>query len=467
MSSQLEKRGFDLKISMSKIRRIHDFQHSFSFSSQEEQFDTFYARFLEGDLGKIYRAVPWDDLVAAFGLGEAGKGPRALFSGRGKLALMFLKHYGCCSDRRLMEQLNGNIDWQFFCGIYLGSERLSNFKMISEIRCELAQKLDMDRVQRAFYGHWSPHMADRHSITMDATCYESHLRYPTNVKLLWECTEWLHGLLGKACKQVGEPVPRSRYLKWKKRYVSYSKMKRKTKKKKRALTRSLLLLVGKFSNGLDRLEAQYGIVMAKDRYRRRATAKKIYGQQHAYFYKGERPKNRIVSLDKDYIRPIVRGKETKAVEFGAKVNKFQVDGIGFVEHLSFDAFHEGNRFQDTVFAAQRLTRAKTRLAGADAIYATNRNRRFATRYGIRTDFKRKGRAGKDEKQRNQLAGAITKERASRLEGSFGKDKEHYHLKRIRARTRATEKLWIFFGIHTGNALEIGRRMAAMALEKVA
>jgi hypothetical protein len=148
--------------------------------------------------------------------------------------------------------------------------------------------------------------------------------------------------------------------------------------------------------------------MTKDQYRRRATAKKIYSQQHAYFYKGQKPKARIVSLDKDYIRPIVRDKETKAVEFGAKVNKFQINGISFIEHLSFEAFHEGNSFQDTVFKAQRLTKVKTRLAGADAIYATNTNRKFTTRYNIHTDFKRKGRAGKHEKHRRQLASAITR-----------------------------------------------------------
>jgi len=273
--------------------------------------------------------------------------------------------------------------------------------------------------------------------------------------------------LGKTCKEVGEAMPRSKYLKWKKRYVSYSKMKRKTKKKKRALTRSLLLLVDKFSNELDRLEARYGIAMTKDQYRRRATIRKIYGQQHAYFYRGEKPKNRIVSLDKDYIRHIVRGKETKMVEFGAKVNKFQIDGISFLEHLSFDAFHEGNRFQDTVFKAQRLTKTKTKLAGADAIYATNKNRGFAARYNIRTDFKRKGRAGEHEKQRKQLAMAITKERASRLEGSFGTEKEHYHLKKIKARTKKTEVLWIFFGIHTANAINIGRRIAKVSTQQAA
>ena len=61
---------------------------------------------------------------------------------------------------------------------------------------------------------------------------------------------------------------------------------------------------------------------------------------------------------------------------------------------------------------------------------------------------------------------ITKERASRLEGSFGKEKEHYHLKRIKARTKENEILWIFLGIHTANALEIGRRMALEKIRKV-
>ena len=452
---------------MAKIRRIHDFQHSFTFSSQTEQFDAFYARFLESDLGKIYIAVPWDDLVASFGLKESKKGPRSIFPPKGKLALMFLKNYSGLSDRKLTEHLNGNLDWQFFCGIYLGTGRLVNFKIISEIRTELSKGLDMDKAQGALYSHWSGHMENKHSIVMDATCYESHLRRPANVKLLWESVDWLHGLLAKTCKKAGAPMPRSKYLKWKRRYVSYSKMKRKTKKKKRALTRGLLLLLGKFSEELDRLEARYRTTMTKDRYRRRATAKKVLAQQHALFHKGERPKARIVSLDKDYVRPIVRGKEKKPVEFGAKANKFQVGGISFIEYLSFDAFHEGNRFIDTIFAAQRLTRTRTKLAGADAIYATNKNRRFAAKYGIRTDFKRKGRAGKHEKQRSKLARAITKERGSRLEGSFGKDKEHYHLKRVRARTKKTEVLWIFFGIHTGNALDIGRRMSAAALQKAA
>ena len=62
---------------------------------------------------------------------------------------------------------------------------------------------------------------------------------------------------------------------------------------------------------------------------------------------------------------------------------------------------------------------------------------------------------------------ISKERSTRLEGSFGKDKNHYYLKTIKARTRKNEILWIFLGIHIGNALEIGRRKLALKEQQVA
>ena len=212
------------------------------------------------------------------------------------------------------------------------------------------------------------------------------------------------------------------------------------------------------SEELDWIEENYSFDISDKYYKRREIIKKVYTQQLELFTTGESPKNRIVSIAKSYIRPIVRGKEIKKVEFGAKVNKIQIDGINFIEHLSFDAFNEGTHFQSTVRLTQELTHTKLTVMGADAIYATNANRKFATLKNIRTDFCRKGRTGKHEKSRKQLAFMITKERASRLEGSFGKEKEHYHLKKVKARTQKNEILWIFFGIHTANALEIGRRI---------
>ena len=62
--------------------------------------------------------------------------------------------------------------------------------------------------------------------------------------------------------------------------------------------------------------------------------------------------------------------------------------------------------------------------------------------------------------------SINVKRATEMEGTFGKHKNHYNLRSINARTSKTELLWIFFGIsyaesfgvHTGNAVEIGKRM---------
>ena len=457
MTDMVQKRGFLFSLFM-KLRRISEFQHKFSFLSSIENFDAYYSRFLESDLGKIHSAIPWSDLVVHFGLKESLKGAKMSFSPKGRIALMFLKHYACCSDKRLIEQLNSNIDYQFFCDLHLGFDRITNYKIVSQIRCELATSLDIDILQKCLYTDWSDYIENPDQVTIDATCYESELRYPSNQKLLWEAVNWMHKQLGRNAKVVGVKMIRSKYLKWKRRYHSFSKMRRKTKSKRKSLTRALLLLLKKFINFEAYLRKNYKLQGSIHYYRRIAIIKKVYLQQEQHFRTGDKIKNRIVSIAKDYLRPIVRGKEIKSVEFGAKVNKLQIDGISFIEHLSFNAFNEGTRLQATIYQAQHLTHRKTKIIGADAIYATNKNRKFITKHNIKTDFKRKGKPPKNYKEEQKLKRLITKERATRLEGSFGKEKEHYYLKKIKAKTKLTETLWIFFGIHTANALEIGRRI---------
>jgi len=441
-----------------KVQKISEFQHHLAFNFLDNNFDVFYNRFLESDLGKIYQAIPWDKMIKAMRLKSHRKGPNSIFSHKGKIALMFLKHYAGVSDRKLIEQLNGNIEYQFFCDIYLGNQRIENYKIVSQIRTELSLKLSIEKVQKVFYKYWSDHIKNPSHIVMDATCYESELRYPTNQKLLWESVNWSYKQMKLMCKYLNEPLPRTKYLKWRNRYISYSKMRKKTNKKKIPLTRALLHLLNKLNGLLDELEQNNSIEMPKRYYNRRATIKQIYTQQKQLFETGISPKNRIVSISKNYIRPIVRGKEKKPVEFGAKVNKIQIDGINFIEHIDFNAFNEGTRFIQSVCYAQSLTHVKTKIAGADAIFATNKNRVFATTNKIQTDFKPKGKQGKHYKQKEQMRRLISKERSTRLEGSFGNEKEYYHLKKIKARTRNNEKLWVFFGIHTANALEIGRRI---------
>jgi hypothetical protein len=49
-------------------------------------------------------------------------------------------------------------------------------------------------------------------------------------------------------------------------------------------------------------------------------------------------------------------------------------------------------------------------------------------------------------------------RATVLEGSFGNEKNHYLLSKVKAKTQATEIAWIFFGMMTANASIISKRM---------
>ena len=444
-----------------KIRRISEFQSKIHFPD----FDFHYAKYKEGfkrtDLGKIHSAIPWSECANALGLKEYRKGPKSIFSPIGKLALLFLKHYTGASDKRLIEQLNGNVYYQIFCDLILPpGNHIDNFKIVSQIRCEVATKLRIDDLEGVLMKAWKVHMNNLGSIICDASCYESSIKYPTDVKLLFDSVQWIHAQIRKLCKKHKLRMPRTKYKKWLRRSISFSKMRKKRVKKRRSLTRGLLRLLSKLLSELDSLQSSYGVIKKHAKYYRRLnTIKQILKQQEAKFYLGIRPKNAIVSIDKPHIRPIVRGKERNAVEFGAKIHKLQIDGISFIEHLSFEAFHEGNRLRKTIWKAQKLTGKKVKLLGADAIYATNANRRYITKRKIQTDFKAKGRKGRHEKHKSILSKMIRKERASRLEGSFGTDKEYFLLNKIKARTKQTEILWIFLGIHTANALNIGKRIA--------
>ena len=203
------------------------------------------------------------------------------------------------------------------------------------------------------------------------------------------------------------------------------------------------------------------ITLTEEQSKRLSALKEVCRQQSALAQKKE-VKHRIVSIDRPYIRPIVRGKENKRVEFGAKVNNIQIDGISFIEHHSFEAFNEGVRLQDCIEYQQELTGIKVTRVGADTIYANNDNRRYCTENGITTCFVRKGPKPKDEdadiSTARRIIGTL---RSTAMEGSFGNQKQHYSVGRIAARNSRSETLLLFFGIHMANAATLAARQLAI------
>ena len=234
--------------------------------------------FATSELGRLHALFSFLELARQMHLKSSALGRKSYFSPESKIALMVLKSYTNFSDSQLIEHLNGNIHYQLFCGVQIDPlHPLTNPKIVSAIRQELADRLDIESFQAILADHWKPYLENLHVCMTDATCYESHLQ-------------------------------------------------------------------------------------------------------------------------------------------------------------------------------QQLTKVRVKALAADSIYANNANRKFCTKYHISTSFKRKGRAAKDEPLRNILRSELSRERATRLEGSFRTQKQHYSLARIKARNRKTEMLWIFFGIHTANAV---------------
>lgn len=83
--------------------------------------------------------------------------------------------------------------------------------------------------------------------------------------------------------------------------------------------------------------------------------------------------------------------------------------------------------------------------------------------GIETSFVKRGRPFSEEKKEKDLVRReLARVRATAMEGSFGTQKEHYDLKRVKARTKLTEILYIFFGIHTANVVQLATRIEQRA-----
>ena len=426
---------------MAKIQNISDIHPTLGFT-EFDILERYRKSFNESELGRLHSVFPFAVMAKTMGMSENRLGRRNIFSLSAKIAIMILKAYTGLSDRHLVEHLNGNLHYQMFCGIMIDPTfPITNNKIVSVIRNEIASLLDIDFLQEILASHWKPYLENLHVCMTDATCYENHMRFPTGMKLLWESIEWLYRHICRHCKKLGIRRPRNKYADV---YLSYCKKRKRKASRTRMLKRRLIRLLEKRLIQMDEIHRDYGAVLqyTQDYQKRLSIIRKVLVQEKEMF-EGRKVSDRIVSVDRHYVRPIVRGKETKSVEFGAKVNNIQIDGISFIEHISFKAFNEGIRLKNCIRMQQKLMKVRVTCAAGDSIYANNTNRKYCTKYGISTSFVRKGRVAKDEHLRKVLRSELSKERATRLEGSFETQKQHYSLSRIKARNSKAETLWIF------------------------
>ena len=274
------------------------------------------------------------------------------------------------------------------------------------------------------------------------------------------------------CQRLGIHRPRTKFLDVKRANLTYVKQRKHNKSQRRKVTRRLIKLLGKILQEIRKVCREHELeeTLTDKEKTPMEIITKVYRQQKNHF-DNDNPResipDRIVSISKPYVRPVVRGKEVKNVEFGAKCNNIQVDGISFIEKLSFNAFNEGTRLEHCIKMHKRLFKVDAKKIGGDAGYAGTANRNICKELGIQTSFVKRGRPTTDKNDKDYVRQELAKVRATAMEGSFGTQKEHYDMRRIKARKKKTEILYIFFGIHTANLVHLAERLAEQEQAKTA
>ena len=275
-----------------------------------------------------------------------------------------------------------------------------------------------------------------------------------------------------ACQRLGIHRPRTKYLDVEKANLTYVKQRRHNKSQQRKITRRLIRLLGKMLQEIRKVCREHELedILTFKEKNVMGIVTKVYRQQKNHF-ESDNPResipDRIVSISKPYVRPIVRGKEVKPVEFGAKCNNIQVDGISFIEKLSFNAFNEGTRLEHSIKMHKRLFKVDVKKIGGDTGYAGTANRDLCKEKGIQTSFVSRGRPSAEKREKDFVRQELARVRATAMEGSFGTQKEHYGMRRIKARKKKTEILYIFFGIHTANVVHLAERLVEQEQQKAA
>lgn len=141
---------------------------------------------------------------------------------------------------------------------------------------------------------------------------------------------------------------------------------------------------------------------------------------------------RIVSISQPHIRPIVRGKASANVEFGAKLTVSLKDGFSRLEKHLWENFNESTLLKDHVLHYFETHGVYPKVVAADKIYHNKDNKLFCKEHGIKMTL---GMMPAELIEDAQTSKSIR----NAIEGKFGEAKRRYSLARIMAKLDTTAK----------------------------
>jgi len=442
---------------------------------------------------RLSSIVPWDDLEPAYNAVMNMNEGRPSKPARLVIGAMIIKHKLNLSDEETVMQIEENPYLQYFCGYEtyidavpfvpslfveirkrMGADMFASFEQSIVDQAVSIQKSKqgarrsksdqqdppappLENSPDAAAENESPKAPHQGRLLMDATVADQMIRFPTDLGLLnqaREIAEEMIDVLHKHKKIEGKK-PRTYRQQARKAYLAISKRKRPGNKLiRKGIRQQLQYLRRNFKyieQMLDVLMAEPGMAFPLNHRLQRQywVIQHLYEQQQQ-MYKGKTRScsDRIVSISQPHVRPIVRGKAGKSVEFGSKISVSMMGKLAFVDRLSWDAFNESADLIAQVKAYRARFGFYPESVHADGIYGTRANRKWLKDHGIRFAGKPLGRpkkvtaSNKGEIRQIKRQRREDERRRIPVEGKFGQGKNGYRLNQIRARLASTSEAWV-------------------------
>jgi len=221
---------------------------------------------------------------------------------------------------------------------------------------------------------------NRGKLIVDATSAPADISYPTDLGLLNGArvhTEKIIDILYKQIKYQTHKKPRTYRNLARKDYLAVAKQRRPTRNQRRQALKKQLQYIKRNLAHIEQLIKSGATLekLNKKQYKTLLVLTEVYRQQLWLFEnKKQSIEDRIVSLSQPHIRPIVRGKAGKKVEFGAKLSASCFEGYVFLDRMSWDNFNESGDLKAQVEAYRNFTGYYPESVHADRIYRTRENR---------------------------------------------------------------------------------------------
>jgi len=439
---------------------------------------------------KLAQSIPWDKLANIYYRKMCDTQGAPSIGARMVIGAVIIKHMLNIDDREVVEQIKENIYLQYFVGLssFQIQEPFDASLMVS-IRKRLGQQImeefnnevlkqagiiqEQNNVDSTDTPKKKPHNDDEHGNTtavqqeqlsneqegqsprpevprngqlmIDATVAEQQIEYPTDLKLLNECRQQLERMVKGVCNEGDLLMPRTYKRKARRQYLVIAKKKNKTKKEIRKGIRRQLQYVKRnlgYINGLLQKHTTLTAVLDKRDWKLLRAIHETYRQQQEMYDENKHSiADRLVSIYQPHVRPMPRGKDKAAVEFGSKQLVMLKDGYTHVYTISWDNFNEGICLKECVECYKEVYGCYPESVSVDKLFGTRENRSYLKELGIRFVGKALGRPKAMEAKQKR---ALEKEMAQRnlIEGKFGQGKNAYGLQKIKARLKDTSESWI-------------------------